>query len=293
MPKSRLVMVSGATGNQGGAVSRQLLQHGHRVRVLTRRPDSAEALEFKRLGAEIFQGDFEDRDSLERAMRGVNTVFAVGTPAERGVEWEVRHGQNMADAAKAEGVLHYVYSSVVCANRDTGIPHFDSKAKVENHIRNIGIPFTIISPVYFMENLFSPSVWSDLLQGRLSMPLPGGTVLQQICLEDIANFVLLVIENRDQFVSRRFDIAGDELNGFRAAEILSEIAGRNFAYNEIPLDVVRDGNPAMATMFDWLNHVGTDVNIELLRRQFPEVGWHSFESWARGRDWSILVQQAA
>ena len=122
-----MILVSGATGQQGGAVARNLLEWGFTVRALTRDTDKAAARELADLGAEVVSGDLEDRASIERVLDGVYGVFSVQQFMETGVEGEVRQGVLLADAAKAAGVEHLVYSSVGSAHRDTGIPHFESK----------------------------------------------------------------------------------------------------------------------------------------------------------------------
>src|SRR5919202_5162611 len=147
------ILVTGATGQQGGALARLLLERGRRVRALTRRLDSAAAIDLQRRGAELVVGDFEVRASLERAMRGADAVFLMATPFGAVIEAEVRQGQTAADVARDAGVRHLVYSSVSDADRQTGIPHFDSKYAIEQHIRGLGVPFTVIAPAYFMENL--------------------------------------------------------------------------------------------------------------------------------------------
>ena len=131
----RVILVSGATGQQGGAVARNLLERGFAVRALTRDPEKAAARELADLGAEVVSGDLEDRASIERVLDGVYGVFSVQKFLEAGVEGEVRQGVRLADAAKAAGVEHYVYSSVGSAHRETGIPHFESKWEVEEHVR--------------------------------------------------------------------------------------------------------------------------------------------------------------
>lgn len=106
------VLVTGATGKQGGNVARQLLSKGHQVRGLTRNPDSPAAVELQRLGAEIVTGNLEDRASLEQAAQGVDAIFSMSTPFESDIETEIRQGKNVADAAKTVGVPYLVYSSV-------------------------------------------------------------------------------------------------------------------------------------------------------------------------------------
>src|SRR5215212_11354572 len=239
MAGSLSVLVGGATGQQGGALARLLLQKGHRVKAFVRRPDSPEAGELERLGAELAEGDFEDPSTIERAARGVDSVFVVATPFEAGTEAEVRHGISAADAAKAAGVGHLVYSSVSDADRDTGIPHFDSKREVERHIEGLGVPYTIVAPVYFMDNLLAPWTLPQLKEGRFPMALPASRPLQQIALSDIVAFTALVLENREEFVGRRVDIASDELSGEEVAEGLTRVTGHEINYVELPLEQVR------------------------------------------------------
>src|SRR5258708_38878941 len=147
------VLVTGATGAQGGAVARQLVKKGHRVRALTRNVASPAAQALAALGVELAQGDLEDRASVDRALADMAAMFSVATPYERGPEAETRQSILAADAAAAAGA-YPVYSAVANADRHTGVPHFDSKFAVEEHIRARGIEATIIAPVNFMENAF-------------------------------------------------------------------------------------------------------------------------------------------
>src|ERR687886_2667436 len=140
----RLILVTGATGKQGGAVARSLLDRGFRVRALTRDPQRPEAQALTEQGAEVVQGDMEDRSAIDRVLEGAYGVFSVQNFWETGYDREVRQGKTVAEAAKAAGVEHFVYSSVGSAHRQTGIPHFDSKWEVEEHIRQIGLPYTIL-----------------------------------------------------------------------------------------------------------------------------------------------------
>jgi uncharacterized protein YbjT (DUF2867 family) len=283
------VLVSGATGQQGGALARILLGRGHRVRAFVRRPDSFEAEELERLGSELAEGDFEEPSSIEAAARGMDALYIVATPFEAGMEAETRHGIAAADAAKATGVEHVVYSSVADADKDTGIPHFDSKREVEKHIEGLGIPYTIVAPVYFMDNLLAPWTLPQLKEGRFPMALPPSRPLQQIALSDIASFTALVLENRKEFLDRRVDIASDELGGEEVAEILRRVTGHEIHYVELPLEQVRQAmGEDGARMFEWFDEVGYSADIEALRREHPEVRWHSFEEWAKEQDWSAL-----
>jgi uncharacterized protein YbjT (DUF2867 family) len=196
----------------------------------------------------------------------------------------------ITDAAKAAGVAHFVYSSVASANRATGIQHFDGKYAVEKHLQASGVPYTIVAPVFFMENLLQPWMVSSLRQGKLAMALPANRALQQITVADIGAFVAAVIERSDTVFGRRFDIAGDELTGEEVAAILSKVTGRKVHYEGFPPDVLRAQSEDMALMFEWFDSSGYAADIKGLRRVFPDVKWHTFEEWAGKQDWSVLDQ---
>ncbi len=150
MTTPRNVLVTGATGQQGGAVARALLSRRHRVKALTRNPDSDAARRLASAGAEIVAGDLADTTSLAKAAGAVDTMFLMGSNVSAGAEEEARQGILAADAAKAAGVGHLIYSSVAGANKKTGIPHFESKYRVESHLAGLGIPVTISAPVAFI-----------------------------------------------------------------------------------------------------------------------------------------------
>ena len=129
--EAKPVLVTGATGRQGGAVLKHLLERGWPVRALTRRPDSPAALGLAARGVEIAAGDMEDPASLERAMRGVHGVYSVQDFWSSGAEREVRQGYSVADATAATGVAHLVYSSVGGVERNSGIDHWETKWRIE------------------------------------------------------------------------------------------------------------------------------------------------------------------
>jgi uncharacterized protein YbjT (DUF2867 family) len=188
------VLVTGATGKQGGALARLLLKRGHRVLGFVRSPESPAAKDLEQRGAELVLGDFDEPDSLERAMRGVDAVFAMATPFQGGgLEGEVRHGRHLIDTAKLAHVHHFLYSSVAGADQDTGIPHFETKHVVEEHLRQSGLPYTIVAPVFFMENFLGPAFAQRLHEGVLSLPLPRHRGLQMISVADLAAFCARVL----------------------------------------------------------------------------------------------------
>jgi uncharacterized protein YbjT (DUF2867 family) len=288
MTTKRSVLVTGATGQQGGAVARALLSRGHRVNALTRKPDSDAARRLASAGADVVTGDLGDAASVMKAADGVDTMFLMGDSYEAGTEEEKRQGIIAADAAKAAGVGHLIYSSVADANKKTGIPHFESKYLVEKHVAELGTPYTISAPVAFMENVVAPWSIGALLQGTYAFAMPPKRVLQLVALADIGAFVAALVERREKVFGKRFDIAGDELSGEEQANILSQALGRPISYQEIPIAAARQQSEDAALMFEWFDRVGYDADIAALRRDFPEVRWHSFADWAREFDWSIL-----
>jgi len=283
------VLVTGATGQQGGALARLLLKRGHHVLAFTRNPSAPAALELKQRGAELVIGDFDDVDSLVQAMRGAQAVYAMATPSEWGPGTEVRHGRNLIDAAKLAHVRHFLYSSVASANQDTGIPHFDSKFEVERYLQRSDLDWTIIAPVFFMENFTSPLFAHGLHAGLLSMGLPHHRGLQMVPVADIAAFATRVLELPEEFLGQRIDIASDEVTGEQAAALISYVSEHKLRYEEIPLEQLRTRSEEMARMYEWFDRVGYQANIAGLRRDYPEVGWHTFEDWARAQDWSALL----
>jgi uncharacterized protein YbjT (DUF2867 family) len=273
----RNILVTGATGQQGGSLAKLLLQKKHKVYALTRNAQSSAAQDLRNRGSNIVKGDLDDSDSLKRAVKDVESVFLMGTPFEDGTEGEIRRGKMMANIAKENNIEHLVYSSVANADKNTGIPHFESKYKVEQHIKNLGIPYTIIGPTFFMENLLGPG----LEQGQLALPLSQSTTLQQSALENIAEFSALVLERRKPFLGKRIDIASDEVTGEQAAEILSNVLANKIRYVPIPLQQVYQANEDMARMYEWYEKIGTGIDIANLYQEYPEVDWLTFRDWAK------------
>jgi uncharacterized protein YbjT (DUF2867 family) len=288
MPKAITVAVAGATGKQGGAVARLLLHRGHQVRALTRRPGSRAARDLQALGAEIHEADFDDDAAVLRATQGADAFFLMATPYEEGVDAEVRQARAAAKVAKEAGVKHLVYSSVASADKGTGIPHFDSKREVEIYLQKLSIPWTVVGPVFLMENLLGPALVKGLRAGTLSMPLPASRPLQVVAVDDIAEFVRVVLERPTEFQGQRVDIASDSLTGVEMAKVLSKASGTVISYAEAPVDAVRARSADLARMWEWLDRVGYRADPSVLVRSYPDVGWRDFQRWSRVQDWSVL-----
>jgi uncharacterized protein YbjT (DUF2867 family) len=285
MARELTVVVTGATGKQGGAVARGLLERGHKVRAVTRDPGSSQAKSLANAGATLVAASLEDTAAITKALEGATSLFAMTTPSG-GTDAETRQGVAAADAAKAAGV-HLVFTSVGSANRQTGIPHFDSKYEVEKHIARVGVRATILAPVAFMENIYF--VKEQLAKGTYAATLPPTRTLAQVAVADIGSVAVRLLEDPGRFTGKRFDLASDELTGNDVVAILSRVTGRPFAYYQVPLEVIRQrmGDDG-ARMYEWLNRVGYTVDRAALHREFPDVAFHDFESWAKTQDWNAL-----
>ena len=280
MPDSGLVLVAGATGQQGGSVARRLLEGRFRVRGVTRNVDSDAAKELTAMGAEIVRAEFTDPESLDAALEGVDAVFAVTTPFEAGVDAETAQGVALVDAAAAAGVDHFVYSSVASADKATGVPHFESKYRVEEHLAASDLRWSVVAPVYFMGNLFFPDMLNGLKEGAYAIALPADLSLQQIAGEDIGAFVAHVLANADEFARTRIDIAGDELSSQQSADVLADILGKPISVVELPIDGIRSFSEDFALMYEWFVSTGYVADVEGLRSSYPEIGWTRFAEWA-------------
>jgi uncharacterized protein YbjT (DUF2867 family) len=290
MAQKLTVVVTGSTGNQGGAVARSLLARGHKVRAVTRDPSSSQAKSLAKAGATLVAASLEDTAAITKALEGATSLFAMTTPFGGGTDAETRQGVAAADAAKAAGV-HLVFTSVNSANRRTGVPHFDSKYEVEKYIAKIGVRATILAPAFFMENLYYGK--EQLAKGIYAVALPPTRPLAQISIADIGAVAVRLLEDAARFTGKRFDLAGDELTGNDVVAILSRVTGRPFAYYQVPLDVIRQGmGEDGVRMYEWFDRVGYAVDRTALRREFPDVAFQNFESWAKTQDWKALLQSA-
>ena len=278
----RSILVCGATGSQGGAVARSLLDRGFRVRALTRDPHKPEARALAEQGAEVAQGDMDDRPSVDRALEGTHGVFSVQNFWEAGYDREVRQGKTVADAASAAGVEHFVYSSVGSAHRRTGIAHFDSKWEVEEHVRGLGLPRTVLRPVFFMQNW--EMMREPILGGTLPQPLDPGKPFQQVAVEDVGAFAAMAFGHPDEWIGREVEIAGDERTMPEIAEAFGRVAGREVGYYQVPWDQFEEQmGEEYAVMYRWFNDVGYEADVEALRREHP--GLIDFEGYLRGHGW--------
>lgn len=276
----RTILITGATGQQGGATARALAGKGFTLRAMTRNPDSdaAKALAAA-TGAELVKGELDDAASLKAALSGAWGAYAVQNTWTAGVEGEEAQGKRLATAAREAGVQHFVYASVASADRKTGIPHFDNKARVEDLVRSLGFPsYAIIRPVFFMENM--PSPW--FLNGdSIYTAMKPTTKLQMIAVRDIGQYGALAFTDAARFKNLELDIAGDNLTMPEAAAAMSKGLGRPITFVEIPIADVRKNSEDFALMLEWFERVGYDVDIESNARAFG-IRPTTFSEWAAG-----------
>lgn len=276
MSEQKTILVTGATGKQGGAVLNHLLGGEFALRAMTRNPESDAARALAAKGVEVVQGDLDDNASLKAALQGVWGVFAVQNTWEAGVEREEEQGKRIARLAREAGVQHFVYTSVGSAERNTGIPHFDNKWRVEEDVRALGFPsYVILRPVFFMENL--PSPW--FLNGdALGTAMKPDTKLQMVAVDDIGRVGARAFTDAAALNGREIEIAGDEVTMAESAATLSKGLGRDIQFVQYPIEAVRAQSEDMALMLEWFEAVGYNADIAALDREFGPMT--RFEHWA-------------
>jgi uncharacterized protein YbjT (DUF2867 family) len=253
-----------------------LIEHGHQVRVTTRTPASPAAKRLEILGAQIVPADYEDAGSLVAAALGVDAVFASGTAHRAGAAGEIRHGANLAQASAVAEVAHLVFVSGDGAAPDSPLPLFRAKWEVEEAIRASGVPHTILAPTYLMENLFNPWNIPALRAGVLPSPIAVNRPLQQTAVADLLSVAVLALEQPDRFAGRRIALASDELTAEVAAKVVSQLIPRTLEARQATPDELP---PGVRLLFGWLESSGHHVEIGVLHRELPEVGWHDYAAW--------------
>jgi uncharacterized protein YbjT (DUF2867 family) len=286
--KNKIVLITGATGQQGGAAVRHLRERGFPVRAFTRDPGQPKARALVGHGIEVVRGDMEDEASLTRAMEDVYGVYSVQDWNQAGIEGEIRQGARVANAAKRSNISLFVYSSVASADQRTGIPHFDSKFRIEEMIRGTGMPYTIVRPAFFMEN------WLGMRQaiegGAISLPLDPAIRLQMVAVDDIGGVVATALERVGKWQDRAIELAGDELSMSELAQAFTRASGREVRYVQLPWDEFeQQAGKELTLMYRWFQHTGYHVNIGAVRSEYPKL--MTFERWMNSK-WHTVTQAA-
>ena len=279
MANDKTVLVTGATGKQGGAVIRELLSRGgFKIRALTRKPESDAAKALASKGIELVTGDLDNADSLATALTGAWGVFAVQNTWEAGVEKEEEQGKRLAKLARDKNVEHFVYSSVGSAQHKTGIPHFDNKWRVEETVRGLKFPsHVILRPVFFMENLLAP--WT-LAGDKLQIGIKPTTKLQMVAVEDIGKLGALAFTKAGDLRGAEIDLAGDAVTGPEAAKIIGDVLGKKLEFVQVPIEAVRGQSEDMALMLEWFDKVGYSADIKGVQEKYG-LKFATLGEWAK------------
>lgn len=271
--------VVGATGQQGGATVAALLNADARVRALVRDVDSSKAHQLAGSGAKVARLDLDREETLAGALAGIDGLFVMTTfTGASGTEGEVARGRAIGDAAVAAGVNRVVYSSVGGAERHTGIPHFESKRRIEEHLEGLGLRTTFLRPTFFMENFLSfsqPRREDGTLVVRL--PLPSATPLQMVAVRDVGSAAARALLTPDDVPDGAVELVGDELTGQQIAAAFAAAEGMPARYEPIPIEALAADADQQA-MFSWFARLPAyRGDFELSRRLVPDLldlrGW--------------------
>ena len=277
------VVVAGATGKQGGAVARRLLARGHAVRALTRNSGKPAAQALAAAGAQIVEADLLDRASLDAALKGAGAVFSVQDFLEAGVETEVRMGLNLTDAAAAARVGHIVYSGASTMDRNSGVPHLDSKWQVERRVRALDIPWTVFRPAAFIDNWEWDRESIDR-DGVIALPLRPDTPYRQVAVADIAAMAVTALERPDIWAGNIAPLAGDVSTPLEIAATFSRVMGREVRYARMSWEACEEAQGRELTlMYRYFDDFGMDGLPLFLKRWHPEA--LSLEGYLRAAGW--------
>jgi len=280
MPNENVVLVTGGTGSQGGATVTHLLAAKKvRVRVLTRNLESPKAKSLAARGVELVRGDFEDVASLRTALAGVSAAFSVQQWTEKGgTAAEELNGKRFADAVKASGSPHLVYSSAEGVERKSGLGHYESKWAIEQHIRDLKLPATILRPVGFMDTLGVPAVQRGMYLGMFRANWGVSYRVQFVATYDIGWFAARALEVPERYAGRVIPLAGDELNVADIIRTFKTVTGHKPWVAPIPAFVAKRMMPKeFADMFRWIREEGFEADIAQVRHEYPQLltfaGW--------------------
>jgi uncharacterized protein YbjT (DUF2867 family) len=272
----REILVAGATGQQGGAVARSLLKRGFTVRGLSRDPSKKpEGLDGR---IHWVQGNLHDARSLESALRGALGFYVVTTPFAGGwgkppdIEGEIRAGRVALESAKRVKTPHVVLSTILGVGNQTGptgIPHFDSKVKIEQLARSLSVPITFVRPSFFMENLLQPWNLQAFQTGVVSVPIKPGTKIPMVSVRDIGEVVARAFEQSDRRIGTGVELQGDEKTYPEVVELLSRWLGTPARFVEMSdEDALQSLGEEMLRMYRGFDHGAFKIDVAALEHEW-------------------------
>ena len=282
------ILVVGATGMQGGGVARHLLkQRVFNVRCMARNPESEAARLLHQQGAEIVQADLDDPVSLRQAVRGCKGIFGV-TDFWEAYFREFDQGVNLIDAAAEAEVDHLVLSTLPSAKKishgDMELPHFETKARMEEHTQRRNIPFTFVHLAYYYENFLNYFPPRRQVDGSYSFSFPlGDASLGALAVEDVGGVVAEIFKDSAEFVNKTIEIIGDEMPAQDYAEVMSRALKREITYTHVSRETYASmgfpGSRELADMFEFLRVYTPSRRAHIMqcRQLFPEM--QTFETW--------------
>lgn len=276
-----IYLITGATGKQGGATAEHLIRRGYRVRAMTRNPDSVAAENLRIAGAEIVQGDFDVPQSMREALQQVAGLFLVSHYWD-GVELEIERGIRAAELAAESDIDHLVYTSVARYRHDRQIPHFASKRRIEKRIKELGLPYTFLRPVAFMENWQWPVTRMAIMQGKLISPLSSDTPYQQISVVDIGDIAARILSSPEHWIGRSLELAADSRTMKEIADTFERVLDMEVRYEQQSWEEI--GDDFDSEMMRFFEKGGFDVDMEAARSIHP--GLMSFEDYLEKSGWA-------
>jgi uncharacterized protein YbjT (DUF2867 family) len=253
--ENKSVLIFGATGNIGGASTRELLKRGWHVRAVTRNPESEKAQTLVKLGAEVVQANMDDEPSLEKVFIGMKHVLSVQNWVTSGIEGEIRQGKTVADVAKLTGSQHLVYVSAGTGERDTGIPHFNNKIVVEDYMRSLELPFTILRPTPFMELLSEKEFFPAMATWGVEPKIVGwDTPLPWVAVYDLGIAVANIFGDPETWIGRDMTVCSDVKTLGESKAIFTAVDGKKPARIPLPLWLFRKMAPdEFIQMWEWID----------------------------------------
>ena len=290
--KNRIIVVTGATGLQGGAVTRHLLSNGWHVRALTRNPKSEKAQTLSALGAEVLQADMDKPDSLVPVFEGAYGVFSVQNPVISGVEGEIRQGKNVAEAARQAGVQHLVYGSAGTGVKGTGIPSWESKLVIEDHMKSLGLPLTVLRPMAFMELMTEKKFFPPVSTWRIMPELMGSQrKVVWLSVEDLGFIVAKAFAEPGRFIGKELNLASDIQSIEECRGIYREVMGKRPPSFPMPVWMFeRFGfvGEDLSIMWRWLREAMIDMDTDTALRIQPDAlnvrKWLEKQNGTRGKN---------